>query len=306
INFAFNNSNVLTRYNFGYRDPYFTLDGVSLGYDIGYTKRNAYQANISRYNTNAANAGFNFGIPLNEFDSLGFDTDLKRTEISDTDYSPQEVVDFIADNGDSFLTLSGAVGWTHDTLNKAVFATDGFQQRFSALATVPGSDLEYYKVGYKQQHYFPLSSDFTFRLLGEVAYGDGYGKTDELPFFENYFGGGAQSVRGFRDNTLGPKDTPRNGSVARPFGGSSKILGKAELFFPVPFLSDIKSVRIGTFVDAGTVSKGWQINDLRYSAGLSGEWLSPFGAIAVSVAQPFNASSTDNVQNFQFTFGSGF
>lgn len=306
VNFAFNNSNILTRYNFGYRDPYFTLDGVSLGYDLGYTKRNAYQANISRYNTNVANAGFNFGIPLNEFDSLGFDVDLKNTEISDTDYSPQEVVDFINDNGDTFLTLSGAVGWTHDTLNRKIFATDGGQQRFSALATVPGSDLEYYKVGYKQQHYFPLSSDFTFRLLGEIAYGNGYGNTDGLPFFENYFSGGPGSVRGFRQNTLGPKDTPRNGSTARPFGGSTKVLGSVELFFPVPFLSDMKSIRIGTFVDAGSVSDGFNFDYMRYSAGLSGEWLSPFGAIAVSVAQPFNASSTDNVQNFQFTFGSGF
>ena len=306
VNFAFNNSSILTRYNLGYRDPYYTLDGVSFGYDLGYTKRNAYQANISRYNTDIANAGLNFGIPLNEYDSLGFDVDFKRTNISDTDFSPQQVVDFISKNGDSFLTLSSAIGWTHDTLDRKIFATDGGQQRFSALATVPGSDLQYFKVDYKQQHYFPLSSDFTLRLLGEVAYGDGYGSTSGLPFFENYFGGGPGSVRGFRQNTLGPKDTPRNGSVARPFGGSTKILGSMELFFPVPFLSDVKSVRVGTFVDAGTVSKGWEINDLRYSAGLSGEWLSPFGAIAVSVAQPFNASSTDNVQNFQFTFGSGF
>lgn len=308
VNFAFNNSNILTRYNLGFRDPYFTLDGVSMGWDLGYTSRNGFQANISRYNTNVANAGFNFGIPLNEFDNLGFDVDFKQTQISDTSFSPQEVVDFIKDNGDSFLTLSGGLGWTHDTMNKAVFATDGGQQRVSALATVPGSDLEYFKIGYKQQHYFPLSSDFTFRVLGEVAYGDGYGSTNELPFFENYFGGGPGSVRGFRQNTLGPKDTPQAGSgqIARPFGGSSKIYGSAELFFPVPFLSDVKSVRIGTFLDAGTVSKGWQINDMRYSAGLSGEWLSPFGAISVSVAQPFNSSSTDNVQSFQFNFGSGF
>ncbi|MBS4051869.1 MAG: outer membrane protein assembly factor BamA [Methylomonas sp.] len=308
VNFAFNNSNILTRYNLGFRDPYFTLDGVSMGWDLGYTKRNGYQANISRYNTNIANAGFNFGIPLNEFDNLGFDVDLKQTEISDTSFSPQEVVDFIRDNGDSFLTLSGGLGWTHDTMNRAVFATSGGQQRASALATVPGSDLEYFKIGYKQQHYFPLASDFTFRVLGEVAYGNGYGGTSELPFFENYFGGGPGSVRGFRQNTLGPRDTPQAGSgqTARPFGGSSKIYGSAELFFPVPFLSDVKSVRIGTFVDAGTVSKDWQIDDMRYSAGLSGEWLSPFGAISVSVAQPFNSSSTDNVQNFQFNFGSGF
>ncbi len=308
VNFAFNNSQVLTRYNLGFLDPYFTLDGVSLGYDIGYTKRNAFQANISSYNTNVANAGFNFGIPLNEFDQVGFDVDLKNTSLSETGLSSQEVSKFIRDIGDSFMTLSTSVGWTHDTLNRAIFATSGGQQRVSALATVPGSDLEYFKLGYKHQQYFPLASDFTFRLLGEVAYGGGYGGTDDLPFFEHYFGGGSSSVRGFRDNTLGPRDTPPAGSGfgSRPFGGAAKILGKAELFFPVPFLSEVKSVRIGSFVDAGSISKDLNLNQMRYSAGLSGEWLSPFGAIAVSVAQPFNSSDTDQVQNFQFTFGSGF
>lgn len=308
VNFAFNNSSVLTRYNLGFRDPYFTLDGVSLGYDLGYTSRDGYQANISRYNTDVANAGFNFGIPLNEFDNLGFDVDLKNTTIKSTDFSPQEVYDFVNENGEDFLTLSGGIGWSHDTLDRAVFATRGGQQRLSALATVPGSDLEYYKIGYKQEHYFPLSSDFTFRLLGEVAYGDGYASTDGLPFFENYYGGGSASIRGFRDNTVGPRDTPRpgTGQNSRPFGGSSKVLGKAELFFPVPFLSDVKSVRIGSFVDAGSISDGLNLDYMRYSAGLSGQWLSPFGAIAVSVAQPFNASDQDNIQNFQFTFGSGF
>jgi outer membrane protein insertion porin family len=330
VNFAFNNSQVLTRYNIGYRDPYFTLDGVSLGFNAGYTERNGYQANISRYNTNTADIGFNFGIPLNEFDNLGFDVDLKNTSLSTTDYSPQEVYDFIKENNgdESFLTLTAGLGWSHDTLDKAVFPTSGGQQRLSASATVPGSDLEYYKIGYKQEHYFPLASDFTFRLLGEFAYGDGYGGTNGLPFYENYFGGGSTSVRGFRDNTLGPKDTPTQqsadlGQYPRPFGGSTKLLGKAELFFPVPFLSDVKSVRIGAFLDAGSISDGFDFSGdsrMRYSVGLSGQWLSPFGAISVSAAQPFDASgngsssfssssancSPDCIQRFQFTFGSGF
>ena len=308
VDFAFNNSQILTRYNLGYRDPYFTLDGVSMGFDVGYISRNGYQSNISRYNTDVANAGFNFGVPLNEFDSLGFDFDVKNTNISETQYSPVEVSDFIRENGDSFLTFSTGVGWTHDTLDKAVFATRGGQQRASALITVPGSDLEYYKIGYKQQYYFPIASDFTFRLLGEVGYGDGYAGTNGLPFFENYYGGGPGSVRGFRQNTMGPRDTPppNSGQSSRPFGGSAKIMGSAELFFPVPFLSDLKSVRIGSFLDAGNISDGLNFNNMRYSAGLSGQWLSPFGAISVSVAQPFNASDTDNVQSFQFNFGSGF
>jgi outer membrane protein insertion porin family len=72
----------------------------------------------------------------------------------------------------------------------------------------------------------------------------------------------------------------------------------------------MKSVRVGTFLDAGTLATGLNSSDLqkyfRYSAGLSGEWLSPFGALAVSVAQPLNSESTDRTQAFQFTFGSGF
>lgn len=317
LDFAFNNSNILTRYNLGYSDPYYTLDGVALGYNVGYTARNAYQANIASYNTNIANAGMNFGIPLNEFDRLGFDIDLKHTSISSTTLSTDTILNFITNSGSSFNTLSTSAGWTHDTLDRAVFSTKGGQQRIAALVAVPGSDLKFYKLSYKHQHFFPLSNDFTFRLLGEVAHGGGYGGTKDLPFFENYFAGGTGDVRGFMQNTMGPIDTctapactSSTYSYLRPIGGSTKIIGKAELFFPVPFLSDVKSVRIGTFFDAGTLAPGLSSGDLRkffrYSAGLSGEWMSPFGALAVSVAQPLNTETTDRTQAFQFTFGSGF
>lgn len=311
----------MTRYNLGFTDPYYTLDGVALGYNLGYTSRNAYAANLASYNTNITNAGVNFGIPLNEFDRIGFDVELKRTEIENTTLSSDTILKFLGFNqGDplvtkskSFNTLSTSVGWTHDTLDRATFAHSGGQQRVSGLITVPGSDLEYFKIGYKHQHYFPLSNDFTFRLLGEVAHGDSYGGASGLPFFENYFAGGTNDVRGFMQNTLGIIDTndlnPTN-TFRRPVGGSTKLIGKAELFFPVPFLSDVKSVRIGSFIDAGTLAPGLNTGDLkkyfRYSVGLSGEWLSPFGALAVSVAQPMSTEDTDRIQAFQFTFGSGF
>lgn len=336
VNVAFNNSSYMTSYQFGFHNPYFTVDGVSQGYNLGYTKRDAGQVNIANYSTNVANAGVNFGIPLNEFDSLRFDIDVKHTELSTTAFSSNEICDFIFGNnginqctnnsgtigaantrpivsatGDSFLTLAPAVGWTHDTLNRAIFPNKGQQQRFSALATVPGSDLEYYKVGYKHQVYFPLAKDFTFRLQGEVGYGGGYGDTNKLPFFENYFGGGTGSIRGFKNNTVGPRD-----SNGYPFGGSSKIIGNAEVFFPVPFMPETKSVRLGTFLDGGSISNGFKSNDIKYSVGVSGEWLSPFGALSVSAALPLNAKSTttaadgtitgDQKQMFQFNFGQNF
>lgn len=312
VNIAFNNSDYATSYQFGFFNPYFTVDGVSQGYNLGYTKRNAGRVNIANYSTNVMNAGMNFGIPLNEFDSLRFDVDVKQTELTKTDFTSNEIQAFINKEGNNFLTLSPAVGWTHDTLNRAIFPNKGQQQRFSALATVPGSDLEYYKISYKHQLYFPLAKDFTFRLQGEVGYGDGYGKTDGLPFFENYFGGGTGSIRGYKNNTVGPRDTP----FGNPLGGSSKIIGNAEVFFPVPFMPETKSVRLGTFFDAGAINNGFKVDNMKYSAGVSGEWLSPFGALSVSAALPLNAKSTttaadgtitgDQKQMFQFNFGQNF
>ncbi len=301
VDVAFNNSNISTRYSFGYQDPYFTLDGVSLGFNVGYSARDARAAQISRYSTDVLNAGFNFGIPINEYDRLRFNIDLKNTDLVSSDRSSQEIRDFVSNSGSNYLDLITSMGWTHDTLNRAIFPNEGGQQRFSALATVPGSDLEYYKLSYKQQQYFPIAQGVTFRLFGEVAYGSGYGDTDELPFFEHYFAGGVKSIRGFDDNTIGPRDSRND-----PFGGSSKIIGKAELFFPVPFVEDVKSIRIGSFIDAGTVSDGLELTNLRYSVGLSGEWLSPFGALSVSFAIPVNSGTDDKKQSFQFSFGSGF
>ncbi len=321
VNIAFNNSSYLTSYQFGFSNPYFTTDGVSQGYNLGYTKRNAGAINIASYNTNIMNAGMNFGIPLNEFDQIRFDTDVKHTSLGTTYYSSKQIHDFTDSRGSSFLTYSQGISWVHDTFNRAMFPNSGAQQRLSGIATIPGSNLEYYKVGYRQQRYFPLAKDFTFKLNGEIGYAGGYGNTHALPFFENYFMGGSGSVRGYRNNTMGPRD-----SNGYPLGGSVKMIANAELFFPVPFMSDTKSVRLGAFFDAGSLSNTFSASNMKFSTGLSGEWLSPFGALSVSAAYPLNrgnytyntynpangidpgtvVTSKDQTQFFQFNFGQNF
>lgn len=317
VNLAFNNSNYLTSYQFGFHNPYFTTDGVSLGQNLGYMKRNAGQINVANYSTNIADAGLNFGIPMNETDQLRFDanvrhTDLKTTIAYDANgnpyvYSSTQIQDFIAQYGNHFWTFTPGVMWAHDTLNRAIFPNKGGLQRFTASIAVPGSDLTYYKVNYKHQNYFPLAKDFTLRILAEAAYGNGYGSTHGLPFFENYFGGGNGSIRGYKNNTVGPRDS-NNYSL----GGSTKFIANAEVFFPVPYMTETKSVRLGTFFDAGRIDNGVGINNMVYSAGLSGEWLSPFGALSVSVARPFVAAKTvanesgNQHQVFQFNFGQNF
>jgi outer membrane protein insertion porin family len=183
----------------------------------------------------------------------------------------------------------------------------GTLQSFSTQVSLPsfGDSLQYYKVKYSTQWFKDIYEDFILTLGSTIGYGDSYGDTTELPFFENFFAGGPRTIRGFEENTLGPRD-----SSNRPLGGDRQILANAEVILPVPFLSDFKkSVRVTGFIDAGNVygpNEDLELGELRYSTGFSAIWISPFGAVSASVALPFNEKSTDEVQNFQFTFGTSF
>lgn len=311
LDLNFNNSDVTTVYSFGFYNPYFTDDGISLGYNLGWRETNSRNANTAFFSMDSANASMNFGVPINETDRLQFNLDIKQQKLKG--YTPwsetctncaigTEIHDNLG-NEDSFTTFGGAIGWSHNTLNSAIFPTSGRQQRLSGSFTIPGSDLTFFKLGYKHQEYIPIAKDLTFRLRGEIGYGDGYGDTERLPFFHNFYAGGVQTIRGFNDNTVGPRTKGNN----RPWGGSSKVLGNAELLFPVPFFEDNQSMRLGAFLDAGMVSDGgFDTQYMRFSFGLSGTWLSPFGAITVSAAMPMNTDENDDEQRFQFSMGSNF
>jgi len=216
-----------------------------------------------------------------------------------------------------------SLGWVRDTLDRPTFPNEGSQQRISGMITIPGSDLGFYKISVKDRHYFPLAKDLVLKVMASAAYGGGYGGTDGLPFFENYFGGGVNSVRGFRDNTLGPRDHCNGACLdniveARPYGGNIKIMGNAELIFPIPFMSDVDSVRLSAFFDIGTVQgrysdlngniivPDFDWSAFRYSTGVAAQWLSPFGALQISYGMPLNDEEGDEVQMFQFSFGSQF
>ena len=136
------------------------------------------------------------------------------------------------------------------------------------------------------------------------GYGDGWGDTSGLPFYENFFAGGVRSVRGYEDNTLGPKD-----SDGDPIGGAFLVVFNAEVIFPIPFVEEAKGVRLSAFFDIGNVYEDYNsfdAGDLRYSVGLAGLWLSPLGPISASLGFPLNAESDDDEQSFQFTVGTFF
>ncbi len=300
------NSQVNTVYRFSHTNPYFTDDGVSRTYSLHYRATDANAANLAAYTTDTYGAGINFGVPLSEYNRASFGLDFENTRISTSvGVSPDTYTDWLAQNGDSFDTVQFSSSWSYDTRNRAIFADRGVYNLLSASVAVPGMDLEYYKLAYRLKFYQPLFWGWVGYLGGSLASGDGYGDTTSLPFWENYFAGGVSSVRGFRANTLGPREA----AIDRPIGGSAKVVMNAEVYFPLPFEGSSNSTRLSTFVDAGNVFARFddiRASDLRVSAGVSVVWLSPVGALTFSWGWPIKAEDDDEKELFQFTIGTGF
>jgi outer membrane protein insertion porin family len=195
---------------------------------------------------------------------------------------------------------------------------------------VPGSDNTFFKVVYDGQIYFPLTPNWTLKLRSEIGYGDGYGNSDQLPFYENFYAGGFGSIRGFQSSTLGPRTTPAvedsNGNPippgffnpdGEPYGGNLLLEAGLELIFPLPFVEDQRQFRPVIFLDGGNVFQtdcysfsnyctDVQADSLRYSVGVGFTWLAPLGPMTFSYAKVFNTSDTDEEEAFQFELGRTF
>lgn len=304
VSVSFNNSNVNRAFGLGFLNPYWTDDGVSLGFNAAYRETDAEDANLSSYTLDQLEGGATLGFPVNEFDVLNVGAAVKHTTFTAGGNASQEVFAFRNREGKDFLTLELSASFTHDSRNSRLLPDEGSLTKVTGDIAVPGGDLTYYKTTILHQHLFPIIGDYTLMLEGEVGYGEGFGDTEDLPLFENFLAGGIRSVRGFEANTLGPRDS-RN----EPFGGNLKMVGSAELILPVPFLEDVKQFRLTTFVDMGAVfgdNQDFDTGDFRYSAGIGAIWLSPLGAMTFSYAVPLKTKSADEVEPFQFTFGTSF
>ncbi len=225
---------------------------------------------------------------------------------------------------DNALTLRTELLWSRDSRNRFFSPTRGSIQRAGLEIAVPGSTIEYFKMTYNARKYFPLSRSFTFALSGDLGYGDTYGDAADsefgLPFFEHFFAGGVRSVRGYEDNTLGPRvarvlgEDPDTGEQfldpnPRPIGGDLKITGSAELFFPIPFAKNSNTTRLSWFVDFGQVYEdldAFDAGQMRYTTGLSLQWQAPVGPVIINLVAPLNDEPGDETETLQFAFGNFF
>ena len=329
-------------FSFSFLDPYFTDNGVSLGYNLAYSENDFSDFNIAAYQTDNASFEAVFGLPLSETDSITTSLGIDKVDLTTIDGStPPELIDYLVntlgdrarfpevcvdednDPATPCVTITGnnrlwtvnawrmQAGWARDTRNDFFAPTAGTYNRIGAEVTLPGSDLEYYKVFHDFSKFWPINRALVIETRSEIGYGDSYGKTGNagLPFFENFYAGGPGSLRGFEQNTLGPVSSLDFGQsdFRQSLGGAFKAIGSVEAYFPSLF--DSRGIRVSAFVDFGNVwrdAREFGSGDIRASAGIALQWQAPVGPISISWASPFRREESDRTENLQFTFGGQF
>jgi outer membrane protein insertion porin family len=295
-----NSSKLNTVYSLSFTQPYWTVDGVSRGFDIYHRKSNPSALGLGLYETTTNGGQARIGIPFTDLDTVTLGMGYEDTTILAFDGAPLRITSYVDTFGSSNTAVLGTAGWGRDTRDSAIYPTSGAITRANTELGLPGGTLRFYKVSAEHKRYFPLTRDLTLYGNAQIGYGGGYGGKP-LPFFRNYYTGGPTSVRGFYPANIGPKDI--NGD---PTGGPRMLVTNLEVLFPFPGLQNDKSMRLSAFVDAGTVGDTYALGDVRSSAGLAVLYVSPFGPLKVSFAQPLRTKPEDRTQRIQFQFGQAF
>ncbi len=349
VSATFSKSLFLKQYQVSFFDPYLTDSGIGIGYNASVLKLNQGEQNIASYLSDTDALSSYLSFPISETDSVNVGIGVNKTKLDlIPGFTPQLFFDQI--NKIGHYTIHSApltLSYSHDTLNSFFKPTRGGLQQVSAEVGLPGGTVPYYKLTLSSSDYFQLPFDFVGHLSGTLGYGQAYGNKDisvqyadangvirtmSFPFYQNYYAGGVRDVRGFQDNTLGPRicsglidadgkpdptaiatsaSTCAGGAYFRPqpVGGAFKVLGSAELV--LPFFKDNNKARVSLFTDVGNVYANYgdfSASELRASVGISLQWIAPVGPIVINLAQPIRDKPGDKPfeETLQFYFGRTF
>ena len=331
-------------YSVSQTNPYLSIDNLSRTVSLRYSDVTQFVSASSDFSSKTIAAGLEFGYPITEFQGLRFGATLQRAQLlTSSSGSALQATEWVQKNGkpysrsamdstgnlieffgSNYNTVEATAGWFMNTLNRGLFADRGMRQSVSASVTAPGSSIHYYVANYDYVQFIPIWRRWTGSLNFRAAYGDSFGGTTGLPPYRLFYGGGPDTIRGYRESRLGPKDNNGN-----PYGGNMLVVGRAELIVPVPQKWQT-SARISLFYDIGNVfstnndtkfygrdgltpvTYNFKYANLRRSAGLAVQWLAPLGIFRFSYAIPLNASQGSSVlfpdekEQFQFSVGQAF
>ncbi|MBT8091744.1 MAG: outer membrane protein assembly factor BamA [Gammaproteobacteria bacterium] len=324
-------------YSLSHTDPYRSLDGIRRTVSVNYRDITQFTSAASDFSTTSAGATIEYGYPITEYQSLSFGATYQHAELLASANSTRQAQEWVSNNGDPFFenlgsgvsvfgsefdTIELIGGWTYDSRNRSLFANRGTRQQLFLGLAVPGSDVEYYQARYSFTKYFPLSRKWTLRFNSELGIGEALGDTTAIPPYKQFYGGGPQSVRGFKESYLGPRD-----SFGRPYGGNMLVASQLELILPLPD-KWASQARASIFYDVGNVFNTGEVvftdklgspieykpdfDELRSSVGIGVQWLAPLGLFRFSYAYPLNTYDGndryygDELERFQFSIGQAF
>ncbi len=306
VSLSFSNTDSTNAYGLLVHDPFYTIDGISRSLSFEFREVDYSDRDTSASNSEEYSVGMNWGIPISENDSFLIGGKIQDISVTANTRTPVEVRNFLDREGNDFLNFVLNFGFSYDTRNRAIFATDGEIFQTNVNWYLPFSDLNYYKLSLTGRKYHPLDdSGFVLSARGRLSYAQEYGGTTEVPYYDRFYGGGASSLRGYRSNSLGPKDANNDA-----LGGDFRILGNLDLYLPQDWFSDDLNARFGFFADAGNVYRKAgdfsSLSSLRGSTGISMQWLTALGGLEISFAKPFWDDSDDRTETFQLDLGTSF
>ncbi len=335
-----NSSKYRDLYSVSTTSAYSGIDEISRTLRFSLSSFNQFTSASSDFSTETYSTGLEYSYPLSEFQRFIYGGSLQSSELLAGDYSADQAVQWVTSNGNSecfdddffdfcktkFNSAELILGWIYDSRNRYMFADQGMSQRLVANLAIPGSDVEYYGINYSYKQYFnipfPFVNYLTLMAKADIAFNDAYGDSVGVPPYKNFFAGGPDTVRGFKEHRLGPKD-----NFGNPYGGNLLISSQVELILPIP--GDWASrARFSLFFDIGNVFStseiefldydgnpidyGFDTGNLRRSVGLAAQWLAPLGLFRFSYAIPLNEKTAtssylgDELERFQFTIGGAF
>ncbi len=302
LSFQVNNGSVNKVYALSFLNPYWSTNGVAMGWDLFRRDVDTQTLAVSAYQTTSEGVGVNFGLPITEYDTVRLGLTAERTKLNlDPATAPPRYLDFVNLFGERTSTLRTNLGYARDTRDSLTYPTKGWLSEIALEVGIPPGDLKYYRASFQQQFLWTPERPGWVTLLAnaELGYADGYGGKP-LPFFKNFYAGGVGSVRGFETASLGPIDA--NGDL---LGGNRRLVTNLEFLFPMPGIKD-KSVRLSTFIDAGYVwgpGQKLSFSDMRAATGVAVSWDSPVGPLKFSFSAPVKKQDGDKLERFQFQLG---
>jgi len=166
---SLNTSFAIQSLSFNFSNPYFTVDAISQTWGVFTRKTDFGNLNIAGQTMDTIGANLSYGIPINEVSrlsmGLSFQDSLLKTgnpvsqQISDFFDSVGQDIELEPDLDFSLFTLN--LGWLKNSLNRGLFPDAGTSQHLNFDFTIPGSDMEYYKINYKVDHYIPIATGWS-------------------------------------------------------------------------------------------------------------------------------------------------